>query len=55
MTDNEIKLARLLAAAMVAHALKNIDRKPLPIRPTMRPDPEAVTVSHGMLISHGNA
>lgn len=52
VTERE-RLIALFALCLV-QAAKD-DAKPLPIRPTMRPDPQAVTVSHGTLISHANA
>lgn len=55
LTVNEMQLARLLATVLAAKALKRIDRKPVAITPTMRPDPQALAVTHGTLMSHENA
>lgn len=54
MTDRE-RLIALLAACMVQHALRQAaEQKPIAIRPTMRPDPQAVSLSRGTLI-HASA
>lgn len=54
--DAERQLIALLTIATIDLAQKRAaEQKPLPIRPTMRPDPQAVTVSHGSLISHASA
>ena len=57
MTDQEKALAVLLGMAMVAVILErqSAEAKPMTIRPTMRPDPQAVSLSHGALISHAQA
>lgn len=54
--DTERQLVTLLTIATIDLALKRAaEAKPMPIRPTMRPDPQAVTLSHGALISHAQA
>lgn len=56
MTDKERALAVLLAMGMVAVALKAAEEQKSPaIHPTMRPDPQAVSLSHGTLIQHASA
>jgi hypothetical protein len=57
MTDRE-RLIALFAACLVQHVRRvqrPNDARPLPISPTMRPDPQAVAASHGALISHESA
>lgn len=56
MTDQEKALAYLLAMGMVAVALKTAEEQtPIAIRPTMRPDPQAVSLSHQTLTQHAQA
>lgn len=56
MTDKEKALAALLAVATVAVILKRASEQKSPaIYPTMRPDPQPVIATHGMLMSHANA
>lgn len=56
MTDREKALAFLLAMGIVAVVLKDrAEQTPPAIHPTMRPDPQAVSLSHGTLIQHASA
>jgi hypothetical protein len=50
MTDRD-RLIAALTACLVQHTLRRLTEEKMPaIHPTMRPDPQAVSLSHGTLI-----
>jgi len=50
VTDTERAYVRLMTQLLISYAVRQQEQRQPAIHPTMRPDPQAVSLSHGTLI-----
>lgn len=51
MTDTERAYVRLMTQLLISYAVRQQEQRQPAIHPTMRPDPQAVSLSYGTLIN----